>query len=434
MKVLIVDAGANGLDFAVRTQDDGHDVYWCVPDVAKNKQVGEGIVRRVSDFKSFLRWADLVFLTDNTKWLDEIHAGVRDDTAVIGPTKKAAAWELDREVGMEVLKQAGVPTPPYECFTDYDEAIAFVKKTRKRYVSKVSGDADKSLSYCSKTPADMVYMLERWKKANKLKGDFILQEFIEGTEMAVGGWIGKGGFNEGWCENWEFKKLCNDDLGCATGEQGTVMRYVRSSKLASKVLAPLEDRLLDLGYVGYIDVNTIITDEGDVWPLEFTMRPGWPTFNIQQELHQGDCVSWLKDLWDGIDSRNFQVGPIAIGVVMSVPDYPYSHLTKKDVAGVPVYGITDEFRPHVHPCEMMRTRAPDPETLKPVMMPATAGDYVLVMSATGETVKQAQATAYRRLKTLIVPNSPMYRTDIGDRLRKQLPKLQSHGFAKGMEF
>jgi hypothetical protein len=56
------------------------------------------------------------------------------------------------------------------------------------------------------------------------------------------------------------------------------------------------------------------------------------------------------------------------------------------------------------------------------------------MTATGETVRAATKLAYDRLKELTVPNSPMYRTDIGDRLRKQLPELQAKGYATGMAY
>ena len=66
--------------------------------------------------------------------------------------------------------------------------------------------------------------------------------------------------------------------------------------------------------------------------------------------------------------------------------------------------------------------------------PVTAGDYVLVMTALADTVKDAALTCYRRLERLTVPNSPMYRTDIGKRLAKQLPKLQAQGYATGLTY
>jgi phosphoribosylamine-glycine ligase len=50
----------------------------------------------------------------------------------------------------------------------------------------------------------------------------------------------------------------------------------------------------------------------------------------------------------------------------------------------------------------------------------------------GETVTESRRRAYRVLDQIAIPNSPMYRTDIGARLAKQLPKLQAHGFAAGM--
>jgi phosphoribosylamine--glycine ligase len=127
---------------------------------------------------------------------------------------------------------------------------------------------------------------------------------------------------------------------------------------------------------------------------------------------------------------------VAIGVVLSIPDYPYSHLTRKEVVGVPIYGVTASMWEWIHPCEMMLSetvnRMGDEYVHMP--MPATAGDYVLVVSATGLTVVDARDRAYRRLKRLSVPNSPMYRTDIGNRLSKQLPKLQRWGYARGLRF
>jgi phosphoribosylamine--glycine ligase len=163
------------------------------------------------------------------------------------------------------------------------------------------------------------------------------------------------------------------------------------------------------------------------------MRPGWPTFNIQQELHQGDCCEWLSALQDGIDAKNLTLDTIATGVVLSVPDYPYSHLTQKEVVGIPVYGISSETMEHLHPCEMMECEAPQEKGGRGKCL-ATAGDYVLIMSATGETVQQSTKQVYRRLNSLTVPNSPMWRTDIGDRLKKELPLLQKHKYAMAMSY
>ena len=437
MRLLISDPAGNGLDFALRAQRAGHEVRLAIRQTEKTRYIGRGLVQVVDAYEPWMRWADLVFMCDNTKYTYDLDKNWRPRGAkIVGATVETAKWEIDRTYGMGIFKKAGISLPPYKEFSDYDKAIAYVKKEDKRYVSKPCGEVeDKALSYCAKSPADMVYMLQRWKKLGKHKQPFILQEFIPGIEMAVGGWFGPHGFNAGWCENFEFKKLMNDDMGVATGEQGTVLRYCRKSSLAKQVLAPLADQLLRAGYVGYVDVNCIIADDGTPWPLEFTMRPGWPTFNIQQALHKGDPVEWLLDLWNGKDAKTFDLENVAAGVVVSMPDYPYSHATRKEVVGIPIYGLDPEAWSHVHPCEMMMGSAPmeqPPYADLPMMV--TAGDYVLVMSATGQDVQSATKAAYRRLDKLSLPNSPMWRTDIGRRLRRQLPELHRMGYATSLEF
>jgi phosphoribosylamine--glycine ligase len=436
MKILVIDSQAASLDWTMRCMADGHKVKWYVPPDEKVKNVGKGIVERVDDPSDWYRWADMIFFSDNTKYILYADAWRKQGIPVISASAETADWELDRDMGQKVMQTAGIDVPPFKPFTDYDAAIAYVKKTMGRFVSKPSGSADKALSYCSKSPEDMVYMLERWKKLSKLKTPFVLQEFIAGTEMAVGAWFGPGGFSRGWCENWEFKKLMNDDKGVATGEQGTILRYVAKSHLARKVLQPLEDALAKAKYVGYIDVNCIIDDEGNPWPLEFTMRPGWPTFNIQQALHEGDHATWLMDLWEGKDAQNWKMNTVAAGVVLSIPDYPYSHLTRKEVNGVPLYGVTPAIEPYLHLCEMQKGEAPhrEGETIANKPCFTTAGDYVLVVSGTGQSVSEATRQSYKRLEKLSLPNSPMYRTDIGNRLKQQLPLLQSNGYATGMSY
>jgi phosphoribosylamine--glycine ligase len=386
-----------------------------------------------------MRWADLVLCTDSSLYLHDLKRHREEGGLSVGPLPEHAEWEHNRQAGQKLLEDAGIETLPSKTFSDYDQAIAYVKKTMKRYVSKPTGgfEEDKSLSYCSSGPDDLIFMLERWKKLGKLKTNFILQEFVPGTEVAVAGWFGPGGFNEGWEENFEFKKLMNDDLGVATGEQGTVSRIVKSSKLAKEVLIPLEGALEKAGYIGNMDVNCIIDEKGKPWPLELTPRCGWPAFNLQTALVEGDPVQWLMDLANGVDSRPFSMNEICCGVVLSIPDYPYSHLTKKEVTGIPVYGITPSLWPHVHPCEMMLGEKIPEEVngqISYLPVPASAGDYILVVTGKGNTVREATRLTYRRLKKLTMPCSPAYRTDIGLRLKKQLPLIQAHGYITGMKY
>lgn len=438
LRILCIDPQANGLDWLMRCQSAGHEVRWYVPDKPRLRPVGVGLIQRVPDWKSWVRWAHMIFCTDNTAHMKELDIVRRQGgPPIIGATDATSDWELDRDLGMAMFRKKGIEVPPCKSFNDYDAAIRYVKREDRAFVSKPSGDADKALSYVGKTPEDMIYMLERWKKLGKLKSPFILQEKVGGQEMAVGGWCGANGFAAGWCENWEFKKLCDGDRGPNTGEQGTILRYVAVSKLAKRVLAPFEADLVAAGYRGYIDVNCIIDEKGTPWPLEFTMRPGWPTFNIQQALHKGDPAEWLMDLAQGRKIEAWDMNTVAAGVVLSIPDYPFCKFPIEDVTGIPIYGLKPSFMANVHPCEMALGVAPQrgpsgAVEAAPIMV--TAGTYILVGSGTGANVEEARRHAYQILDRISLPNSPMYRTDIGRRLQWELPKVQAHGYAAGLEY
>jgi phosphoribosylamine--glycine ligase len=436
MKVLFVEPHADGLlDIAMRARANGHQALYFMKEYDQHKApVGRGLVERVPDWRSAARDVDLVVLGAGDYCMNEFTALHRSGKPVVGGTVESARWEGDRIHGMSIFKKAGIPIPPVREFTDYAAAIEYVRQQDRPFASKPCWDgADKSLSYVGKTPEDLIYMLDRWRrKWGRPKGPFVLQEKVEGVEVGVAAWFGKDGFAGGWEENFEEKKLCAGSLGPATGEMGTTIRYVSSSRLADKLLKPLEEMLHRLDYIGNVSVNSIVDDDGTPWPLEFTMRCGWPSTNIEMELFATDPIEFWHDLATGRVSRgHHHLNLPAVGVVLAIPDFPYSHMTSKETVGIPMYGA-EKLMAHLHPAQMMWQNV-DARSVTSAGL-ATAGDYVAIMTGTGETVRQASGAAYRRLKQIELPSSPFWRIDIGERLRKDLPRLQEHGYALGMEF
>lgn len=439
-RLLIVDYQGLALSMSMRALSQGHAVKLFIKDLPKTDHIGLGLVDVVRDWKPHVEWADYIIMPDNEKYTQDMDRVRIEGKPIISATQESVKLESDRQHAMEVFKRHGIDVLPFKAFDDYDRAIAYVKSSRGRFVSKPDDDGgNKALSYVSKNPADMVYMLERWKRQDKLRGRFILQEFMPGTEMAVGGWIGKHGFCSFWCENFEFKKLMPGDMGPNTGEMGTVLRYVKRSKLANVVLRPLERFLISTGHVGYVDVNCIIDETGKPWPLEFTMRFGWPTSNIQSILH-ANYIDFLCALADGYEKNDVSLNVVAIGACLVVPDFPYSHITRKEVIGMPIYGCEGQsyLLEHVHPCEIMKGKN------LPVMdytgvvhrkdIWATAGDHVMDVTALGNSVQSARRLLKKRLEKISIPNSPFHRNDIGKSLATSLPILQKHGFARGMTY
>lgn len=440
MNVLIIDCSGVGLDFAIKCQAYGHDVNLFIrhnKEGSRNEN-GDGIVKRVAEWESHMDWADLIFCTDNIFYIHPLERYRDKGYPIIGPSIDTNTWEQNREHGAEIMEKCGIKVIPSQKFKNYDEAIAHVMKTNKRYVSKPLGDGNKALSYVSKSPADMIFMLQKWKKTNAYKGEFILQEFHPGIEVAVGGWFGPAGFSKHFCVNHEFKKLLAGDLGVSTGEEGTIVYYTQESLLADKVLKPLEDYLHALGYTGYIDVNCIIDDDGTPWPLEFTMRPGWPLFMIQQALHRGDPVEWMLDLVDGKDTLRVS-NKVACGVVISMPDYPYDGTNKKELSGYPLFDLElEDACENIHFADVKMGKAPamvNGKVKADVEQFVTAGSYVCIVTGTGDTVEEAADDCYTRIKKKInIPNSIGYRIDIGKRLEKQLPELKKLGYCCGKRY
>jgi len=438
MKILIIDTGAEALDWAMRCIEYGHQVTWFTAkrDDRTRETVGQGIVPRLYDYealrKKWIGWADLIFLTDNTKYTDMLEPYRVMGYPIFGPSPEASDLELNRALGQEAMKKAGLQILKRETFHDYREAARFAAKNPTFLVSKPSGEADKALSYVAPDTDCLLYMLEdRWPKEEKYARDarkhgFILQEKIDGVEFAVGGWFGPGGWSRWWYENLEYKKLMAGDLGPNTGEMGTLSMYVRRSKLAQVALEPMTELLERLEYVGFIDISGMIDAKGGFWPFEFTMRPGWPTFHNQVATHVGDPAQWMVDLMNGYDTLEVMENTACVSVVLAIPDFPYSKITKKKLTGIPIYNAND--RAHVHLCEAMMGEAPVDGIRIPHLV--SCGDYIAVITGKGDTVRGARLSAYAAVKKIKMPADPFYRPDIGaGRANEGIQRLQKLGYA-----
>jgi phosphoribosylamine---glycine ligase len=430
MKVLIIDPHGDALDWAIRIRKHGHELRHFIKDTPRTCHIGAGLVPVVRDYRP-LAWADLIIMADNVLYLKEIDSCrlLLPHDKIVGPTARTAAWETDREEGCMVIEEHGIETIPFQMFDNYDSAISYVKKQDRRFVSKPCGDADKALSYVSGGPdpvRDMVYMLEKWKKSSALKDSFMIQDFIEGIEMGIDGWFGPHGFDRGWSESFEFKKLMPGNYGVNTGEMGSVLRFVAESKLADMVLGRLAGELERERYAGYISINCIIDGKGKPWPLEFTMRPGFPTINIEQEIHANDDpADRLMALATGHDCRSIVPDQVSCGFVVAGKDFPHSRTLIKDIDGIPVFGTNEVGDKHLHPCQIRAGKLTEFET---------AGDYNFVVTGSGKTVAEAKRKAFERVKKIHIPGGETVRIDIGERLKKELPKLHALGFALGMEY
>ena len=75
-RVLCIDTFSNALDLLMRAQAAGHSVKWYDKSKKDGSRptAGNGIVPKIEDFselqRKWLDWADLIWLPDNTAYLD----------------------------------------------------------------------------------------------------------------------------------------------------------------------------------------------------------------------------------------------------------------------------------------------------------------------------------------------------------------------------
>jgi phosphoribosylamine--glycine ligase len=418
-------------DMYLRLVARGHEVRVRMSDPA-SEGVMQGMLSFTNDWRHELDWIrdagdEGVILFEGVsdgKTQDELRA---QGYNVIGGSALGDRLEGDRAYGQQILRHADVDTIPTHEFADFDSALKFVRDAPRRYVLKLNGTGWQSnTTYLGEmeSGADMLAMLgvtkKRWPRDHDVS--FVLMDRVSGVEVGVGSFFNGREFLEPANLDWEHKRFFPGDIGELTGEMGTVVTYRRAEKIFGATLGRLEEKLRSSGYCGYINLNTIVNDEG-IWPLEFTCRFGYPGFPILDALHVNH--------WDEIfarmisrDETSFRTHDgYSVGVVMTVPPFPYAEGYETLGKGTPINfrdGMTDEDHDAIHFGEVAMC---DSQLVTAGMI-----GYIAVVTGRGNTVEAARENAYRVVSKIVIPNA-RYRNDIGERvISESLRELERLGW------
>lgn len=425
MKFLFVSIDALINDIAWQVAKEGHEVKYFIKNRGA-KDIADGFVPKSDNWKKDVDWADVIVFDDVLGQGKHAQALRKKGKLVVGGTEYTDRLEDDRTFGQEELKKHGINILPYKEFTSFDDAIDYVKKNPSRYVIKPSGEAQniKRLLFVGDQDdgEDVIQVLESYKRAwsKKIK-IFQLQKRVTGVEIAVGAFFNGHEFVLPININFEHKKLFPGNIGPSTGEMGTAMYWSGENKIYNETLKKLEPKLREEGYVGYIDINTIVNAQG-IYPLEFTARFGYPTINIQSE----GINMPMGEFFHGLCARTFKTfkakNGFQIGVRIVVPPYPFNDpQTFLNCSKNAVIYFKKPNHEGVH--------IGDAKLVNDQWLVAGDTGVVLVVCGTGQTLKQAQAQAYSRVNNILIP-SMYYRTDIGDRWYEDSDKLHTWGYLR----
>ena len=351
---------------------------------------------------------------------DPLAAGLSDrlrevGISVFGPSAAAAQLEGSKSFAKAFMARHEIPTAAYRAFSDFDEALAYVKERGGRSVIKADGlAAGKGVAMCE-SPEDAERAL-REMMAEKRFGDagnsVVIEDWLLGEEASYYA-ISDGEHFVTLAAAQDHKRALDGDLGENTGGMGA---YSPAPVIDEKVEQRVLDRIVRPAiagmaadghpYVGVLFVGLMINPEGDPYVVEFNVRFGDPETQPLMVRMNDDLVPLLHAAAEGrLDpAMETDWGEAAICVVMASEGYPRDYPKGRPISGLENAGADDHvvvFHAGTRPGEGGAGYE-------------TSGGRVLGVTARGETVKAARDRAYEAVEHIDFDGA-QFRTDIAAR-------------------
>ena len=413
-RFLILSSCGDGVGLGLRLKLEGHDAKVKIFDPVFEAQ-GKGLV----DFASEYQMGQIV-VADVTGFGDILDsyrdAGIR----IFGGGSFADKLEADRRFAEEVMHNAGIETPESISVTTWDDAAKQSERLAAKsgkIVLKPEGSLSGVVpSYVATDLEDALSMLEQFKKEHD-EGDIELtiQEFIKGVVVSTEGWFNGSEWVDGLFNHTiERKQFLDGDLGPSGGCTGNVVWPCDSKDpLVKHLLLKLTETLREHVYIGPIDVNAVVNEEG-VYGLEFTPRFGYDAFpTALHSLCSFDFGSFIDTVGRSDLPDATLDGGFGAGVKLSIPPWPSEKFHNEEQ--VALRGFDDDAREYFYPYGVQLVD----EELK-----SAPGVGILgVMNYEGASIGQAFACVYHQISKLKIPNL-QYRTDMAEQCLKDFRELR----------
>jgi phosphoribosylamine--glycine ligase len=306
------------------------------------------------------------------------------------------------------MEQVGIKVPRSETFHRWEDGRVFVKREGGRFAFKPSGALaeDQAVgSYVASDDTDMIEMLHYFESVASKPPEYELQEFKEGVAISTEGWFNGETFMTPFNHTVERKQTMNGNLGPSGGCAGNLVWQwsIGTNHVIEEGVKLMEPVLREFGYVGPIDLNSIVNEQG-VWALEFTPRFGYDALPSFLELFQGDIgEDLIAPLARGDKPKEFVMkAGYGSAVRVNVPPYPSDQFHHE--GNVPIRGFERKDRNHLFFYDVMFN-----ERNQLVTSPA----YGAVVAITGHGFDSDQAFEgpLALAKAAKIPEK-MYRTDL----------------------
>jgi phosphoribosylamine--glycine ligase len=321
---------------------------------------------------------------------------------IFGPTKAAAEIEASKDFAKRLMVKYDVPTAAYATFTDFEEAMAYVRKGSLPTVLKYDGLAAGKGVVIAETMEEAEATLRDMLLDTKFgEGRVVIEEFLTGEEFSLMCFVAGNKI----CPMpvaQDHKRAYDNDEGPNTGGMGayTELPFITPEDHAyamENIMQRVADAMVAEGvpFTGVLYGGLMKTPNG-IKVIEFNARFGDPETEVVLPRLKSDAVDVFMAVANNEQPTTEWTDEATLGIVLASKGYPGSYDKGFVIRG------TERVDAKIY---HMGTARKDGELV-------TAGGRVMIVVASAPSLEEALNKARKEIANIECDNL-FHRTDIG---------------------
>ena len=321
---------------------------------------------------------------------------------IFGPTKAAAEIEASKDFAKRLMVKYDVPTAAYETFSDFDAALAYVKKGSLPTVLKYDGlAAGKGVVIATTMEEAEATLRDMLLDTRFGKGSVVIEEFLTGEEFSLMCFVAGNKI----CPMpvaQDHKRAYDNDEGPNTGGMGayTELPFISEEDHAyamENIMQRVADAMVAEGtpFTGVLYGGLMKTPNG-IKVIEFNARFGDPETEVVLPRLKSDAIDVFMAVASNEQPTAEWSEGATLGIVLASKGYPGDYTKGHVIRGV------ERVESKVY---HMGTAMKDGELV-------TNGGRVMFVVAEAPTLREAQQKAMEDVERIECDNL-FHRNDIG---------------------
>jgi phosphoribosylamine--glycine ligase len=414
MKVLVIGSGGrcHAIVEALSRSPKAEKIY-CAPGNAGIASLAECVAIKDTDVERLVEFAKTndIGLTvvgpEAALAVGVVDRFREEGLKIFGPTKAAAEIEASKDFAKRLMKKYDVPTADYATFSDFEEAMAYVRKGSMPVVLKYDGlAAGKGVVIAMNMEEAEATLRDMLLDTKFGEGRVVIEEFLTGEEFSLMCFVA-GNHVVPMPVAQDHKRAYDNDEGPNTGGMGayTELPFCTEedhSYAMCNIMQRVADAMVAEGtpFTGVLYGGLMKTPQG-IKVIEFNARFGDPETEVVLPRLKSDAVDLFMAIANGEKPEPEWSEEATLGIVLASKGYPGSYDKGYAIRG------TENVESKIY---HMGTALKDGELV-------TAGGRVMIVVASAPTLQEAQLKARADIAKIECENL-FHRTDIGNKAFK----------------